>query len=58
MLLHDTLLHLQVRVMATHGPPEEASSPQLGDGDTVTIELAGRGLGLAGLVHVPDTLLA
>ena len=32
-LLHDTLHHL-----ATHGPLDEASSPQLGDGDAVTIE--------------------
>ena len=48
VLLHDTLHHL-----ATHGPPDEASSPQLGDGDTVTIELAGRGLGPAGSVQVP-----
>ena len=52
-LLHDTLHHL-----ATHGPPDEASSPQLGDGDTVTIELAGRGLGSAGSVKVPDNLWA
>ena len=35
-LLHDRLHHL-----ATHGPPDEASSPQPGDGDAVTIELAG-----------------
>ena len=42
-LLHDTLHHL-----ATHGPPDEASSPQPGDGHAVTIELAGRGLGPAG----------
>ena len=50
-LLHDTLHHL-----ATHGPPDEASSPQLGDGDAVTIELARRGLGPAGSVQVPDDL--
>ena len=50
-LLHNTLHHL-----ATHGPPDEASSPQLGDGDAVTIELAGRGLGPAGSVQVPDDL--
>ena len=52
-LLHDTLHHL-----ATHGLPDEASSPQLRDGDAVTIELAGRDLGLAGSVQVPDDLLA
>ena len=52
-LLHDTLHHL-----ATHGPPDEASSPQLGDGDAVTIELAGRGLGPAGSVQVPDDFWA
>ena len=52
-LLHDTLHHL-----ATHGPPDEASSTQLGDGDAVTIELAGRGLGPAGSVQVPDVLWA
>ena len=52
-LLHDTLHHL-----ATHGPPDEASSPQLGDGDAVTIELAGRGLGPAGSVQFPDDLWA
>ena len=46
-LLHDTLHHL-----STHGPPEETSSPQLWDGDAVTIELAGRGLGPAGSVQV------
>ena len=53
MLLHDTLHHL-----ATHGPPDQASSPQLGDGHTVTIELAGKGRGPAGLVQVPDDLWA
>ena len=52
-LLHDTLHHLP-----THGPPHEASSPQLGDGGAVTIELAGRGLGPAGSVQVPDDLWA
>ena len=52
-LLHDTLHHV-----ATHGPPDKASSPQLGDGDVVTIELAGRGLGPAGSVQVLDDLLA
>ena len=52
-LLHDTLHHL-----VTHGPPDEASSPQLGDGDAVTIELVGRGLGPAGSVQVPDNLWA
>ena len=52
-LLHDMLHHL-----AMHGPPDKASSPQLGDGDAVTIELAGRGLGLAGSVQVPDNLWA
>ena len=50
-LLHDTLHHL-----AMHGPPDEASSPQLGVGDAVTIELAGRGLGPVGSVQVPDDL--
>ena len=45
-LLHGTLDHL-----ATHGPPDEASSPQLGDGDAVTIELAGWGLGPVGSVQ-------
>ena len=50
-LLHDMLHHL-----ATHGPPNEASSPELGDGDAFTIELAGRGLGPAGSVQVPDDL--
>ena len=52
-LLHDKLHHL-----ATHGPPDEASSPQLGDGYVVTIELAGRRLGPAGSVQVPDNLWA
>ena len=33
-------------------------SPQLGDGDAVTIEVAGRGLGPAGSVQVPDDLWA
>ena len=50
-LLQDTPHHL-----ATHGAPDEASSPQLGDGDAVTIELAGQGLGPAGSVQVPDDL--
>ena len=36
-LLHNTLHH-----PATHGPPDQASSPKLGDGGAVTIELAGR----------------
>ena len=52
-LLHDTLHHL-----ATHGPPDKASSLQPEDGDAVTIELAGRGLGPAGSVQVPDDLWA
>ena len=52
-LLHDTLHHL-----ATHGPLDEASSPQLGDGDVVTIELAGQNPGPPVSVQVPDELWA
>ena len=52
-LLHDTIHHL-----GTHGPPNEASSPQLGDGDAVTIALASRGLGPGGSVQAPYNLWA
>ena len=52
-LLHDTLRHL-----ATHDPPHKPSSPRLGDWDTATIELAGRGLGPVGSVQVLDNLWA
>ena len=52
-MLHDTLHHLE-----THGPPDEASSLQLRDGDAVNIELAGRGMSPAGSVYVPDDLRA
>ena len=36
-----------------HGSPDEVSSPQLGDGDTVTIELAGRSVGPGGIGASP-----
>ena len=50
------LLHEVLHELAVHGPPEDASSPVLGEGRKVSVQLAAKGLGNAGSMQVPPTL--
>ena len=53
-----SLLHATLHHMATHGPPDVALLPHLGDRESVTIQLAPREYGQAGSVSVPNHLWA
>ena len=50
------LLHEVLHEPAVNGPPEDASSPLLGVGRKVSVQVAAKGLGQAGSVQVPPTL--
>ena len=50
------LLHEVLHELAVNRPPEDASSPVLGEGHKVSVQLAAKGLGNAGSVQVPPAL--
>ena len=50
------VLHEVLHELAVNGPPEDASTPVLGEGRKVSVQLAAKGPGSAGSVQVPPTL--
>ena len=50
------LLHEVLHDLGVNGPPEDASSPVLGEGRKVSVQLAAKGLRQAGSVQVPPNL--
>ena len=50
------LLHEVLHEMVVNGPPEDASSPVLGEGRKVSVQLAAKGVGNLGSVQVAPTV--